>query len=59
VKTRASAEHPMHWWVNCPGLMVKALAALEEVVQNGDLTHDGGYRLTGTSQGRGRVIVLQ
>ena len=46
LKIRASAEHPMHWWVNRPGLMVKALAALEEAVQNGDLTHDGSYRLT-------------
>ncbi len=46
LKIRASAEHPMRWWVNRPGLMVKALAALEEAVQNGDLTHDGSYRLT-------------
>jgi hypothetical protein len=46
LKVRASFEHPMHWWVNRASLMVKALAAFEEAVTNGDLTHDGSYRLT-------------
>ena len=46
LKVRATDQHPMHWWVNRGSLMVKALAAFEEAVSNGDLTHGGTFRLT-------------
>lgn len=46
LKVRATDGHPMHWWVNRPSLMVKALAAFEEAVANGDLTHAGSFRLS-------------
>jgi phage terminase large subunit-like protein len=43
---KASADHPTHYWANRTGLMVRAFAAFSEAVENGDLTHDGSYRLT-------------
>ncbi|HVC23084.1 MAG TPA: hypothetical protein VNH82_06625 [Candidatus Dormibacteraeota bacterium] len=46
LKVRASNDHPTHYWANRTSIMVKALAAFEEAVNNGDLTHDGSYRLT-------------
>ncbi|HUY61905.1 MAG TPA: terminase [Candidatus Dormibacteraeota bacterium] len=46
LKVRASNDHPTHYWANRTSIMVKALAAFEEAVNNGDLSHDGSYRLT-------------
>lgn len=46
LKVRASGDHPTHFWANRTAVMVKALAAFEEAVNNGDLTHDGSRRLT-------------
>jgi hypothetical protein len=46
LKVRASNNHPTHYWANRTSIMVKALAAFEEAVNNGDLSHDGSYRLT-------------
>lgn len=46
LRVRATADHPMHWWPSRTTALVKALAAFEEAVQNGDLRHDGSYRLT-------------
>lgn len=46
LKVRASANHATHFWANRTSVMVKAFAAFEEAVANGDMTHDGSYRLT-------------
>lgn len=47
LKVRASgADHPTHFWASRSAVMVKSLSAFEEAVNNGDLTHDGSYRLT-------------
>lgn len=46
LKVKASATHATHYWTNRTTLMVRSLAAFEEAVTNGDLTHDGSYRLT-------------
>jgi hypothetical protein len=46
LKVRATSDHPTHFWANRTTVMVRALAAFEEAVCNGDLTHDGSYRLT-------------
>lgn len=46
LKVRAGGDHPTHFWANRTTLMVRAFAAFEEAVVNGDLTHDGSYRLT-------------
>jgi hypothetical protein len=43
---KASANHPTHFWANQAWRMVRSLAAFEEAVTNGDLTHDGSFRLT-------------
>jgi len=46
LKVKASADHATHFWANRSSVMVRSLAAFEEAVSNGDLTHDGSYRLT-------------
>jgi len=46
LKVRANVHHATHFWANRPSIMVRALAAFEEAVVNGDMTHDGSYRLT-------------
>ena len=46
LKVKASNDHATHFWANRSSIMVRALAAFEEAVSNGDLTHDGSYRLT-------------
>jgi len=46
LQVKASADHPTHYWANRTGLMVRAFAAFSEAVENGDLTHDGSYRLS-------------
>ena len=46
LKVKASVTHATHYWANRSSVMVRALAAFEEAVTNGDMTHDGSYRLT-------------
>jgi phage terminase large subunit-like protein len=46
LKVRANVHHATHFWANRPSIMVRALAAFEEAVANGDMAHDGSYRLT-------------
>lgn len=46
LKVKASNDHPTHFWANRASIMVRSLAAFEEAVSNGDMTHDGSYRLT-------------
>jgi hypothetical protein len=46
LKVKASNDHPTHFWASRSSVMVRALAAFEEAVCNGDMTHDGSYRLT-------------
>jgi hypothetical protein len=46
LKVKASRDHPTHFWSSQAWKMVQALAAFEEAVVNGDLTHDASYRLT-------------
>lgn len=46
LKVKANIHHATHFWANRPSIMVRALAAFEEAVANGDLTHDGSFRLT-------------
>jgi phage terminase large subunit-like protein len=46
LKVKASVDHPLHRWANRTTEMVRALASFEEAVSNGDLTHDGSFRLT-------------
>jgi len=46
LKVRANTNHATHYWANRPSIMVRALAAFEEAVTNGDMSHDGSYRLT-------------
>jgi phage terminase large subunit-like protein len=46
LKIKASANHPTHFWASKAFLMVQALAAFEEAVTNGTMTHDGSYRLS-------------
>jgi hypothetical protein len=46
LKVKATVDHPMNYWANRPSVMVRALAAFEEAVNNHDLSHDGSYSLT-------------
>jgi phage terminase large subunit-like protein len=46
LKVKASRDHPTHFWASQAWRMVQSLAAFEEAVVNGDLTHDASYRLT-------------
>jgi hypothetical protein len=46
LRVKATADHPMHYWANRPSVMVRALAAFEEAVNNHDLSHDGSYSLS-------------
>ena len=43
---KASRDHPTHFWSSKAWRMVQSLAAFEEAVANGDMTHDNSYRLT-------------
>jgi hypothetical protein len=43
---KASRDHPTHFWSSKAWRMVQSLASFAEAVTNGDLTHDGSYRLT-------------
>jgi hypothetical protein len=43
LRVKASPSHPTHFWTNRTSLMVRAYAAFEEAVDNGDMTHDGSY----------------
>jgi hypothetical protein len=43
---KASPGHPTHFWASKAWRMVQSLAAFEEAVSNGDMTHDNSYRLT-------------
>src|ERR1035437_9177952 len=46
-KLKVSAgAHPMQWATSRASAVVKAAASFEEAVVNGDLSHDGSYRLT-------------
>ncbi|MGI8753584.1 MAG: terminase [Acidimicrobiales bacterium] len=46
LKVKASQNHPTHFWTSLTNRMVQTLAAFEEAVTNGDMTHDGSFRLT-------------
>jgi len=48
VKVKASANHPFEWWMTGgrSHLNQRALEAFEGAVRNGDISHDGSYRLT-------------
>jgi hypothetical protein len=46
LKVRARGDHPMYFWASRASEMARALAAFEEAVTCGDLTHDGSYRLS-------------
>lgn len=56
LKVRSSADHPISFWANRTSAMVKAFAAFEEAVTNGDMTHDGSYRLTEHCLNARRVV---
>lgn len=55
----SAGAHPMRWPTNRPTAVVKAAAAFEEAVVNGDLTHDGSYRLTEHMLNARRVVVAR
>lgn len=48
VKVKASANHPFEWWMTGgrSGLNQRAIEDFEGAVRNGDLTHDGSFKLT-------------
>jgi hypothetical protein len=45
---KASVNHPFEWWMTGgrSGLIERAIEQLEGAIRNGDMTHDGSYRLT-------------
>lgn len=47
-KLRVKPDHPFEWWMTGgrSGLIQLAVEALEGAVRNGDLTHDGSFKLT-------------
>ena len=58
LKVTAGA-HPMQWATSRASAVVKAAASFEEAVVNGDLTHDGSYRLTEHALNARRVVVAR
>lgn len=48
VQVKVSADHPFEWWMTGgrSGLVQRAIEQFEGAVRNGDLTHDGSFRLT-------------
>ena len=56
LKVKATNDHPAFFWANRTAEMVKAFAAFEEAVSNGDMTHDGSYRLTDHCLNARRVV---
>lgn len=48
IKVKASRDHPFEWWMTGgrSGLIQRAVEQFEGAVRNGDMTHDGSYRLT-------------
>jgi len=59
-KLKVSAgAHPMQWPTNRASAVVKAAASFEEAVVNGDLSHDGSYRLTEHALNARRVLVAR
>lgn len=48
VKVKVSQSHPFEWWMTGgrAGLIQRAIEAFEGAVRNGDVTHDGSFRLT-------------
>jgi len=56
LKIKATADHPMAYWANRPSVMVRALAAFAEAVENGDLSHDGSYSLSSHVLNARRVV---
>lgn len=47
-KLRVKADHPFEWWMTGgrSGLIELAVEAFEGAIRNGDLTHDGSFKLT-------------
>ena len=58
LKVTAGA-HPMQWATSRASAVVKAAASFEEAVVNGDLSHDGSYRLTEHALNARRVVVAR
>lgn len=48
VKVKVTAAHPFEWWMTGgrSGLNQRAIEDFEGAVRNGDLTHDGSFKLT-------------
>lgn len=48
VQVQVSATHPFEWWMTGgrSGLIQRAIEQFDGAVRNGDLSHDGSYRLT-------------
>jgi len=48
LKVRVKADHPMEWWMTGGRTHINqvAIESFLGAVQNGDLTHDGSFRLT-------------
>jgi len=45
LRVKATTDHPMHYWANRPSVMVRALAAFSEAVENHDLSHGDSWSL--------------
>jgi hypothetical protein len=54
-----AGTHPMRWPTSRSSAVVAAAASFEEAVVNGDLTHDGSYRLTEHALNARRVVVAR
>jgi hypothetical protein len=46
LKVKASADHASFFWANRQGVMVKSLAAFEEAILGGAMSHSGQFRLS-------------
>jgi len=57
-KVRAGV-HPIQWPTNRASAVVKAAESFEQAVTNGDLTHDGSYRLTEHALNARRVALAR
>jgi len=58
LKVRAGV-HPIQWPTNRASAVVKAAESFEQAVVNGDLTHDGSYRLTEHALNARRVALAR
>jgi hypothetical protein len=56
LKVKATVDHPMNYWANRGSVMVRALAAFSEAVENHDLSHDGSYSLSSHVLNARRVV---